>query len=82
MFDKISLIKLARKADIKNIPDDSFDLINNIIRYKLQTIIDVALVVNSESQTKILTANDVHNAIKILGDNMAYTKTFEKKCSF
>ncbi len=65
-----SITRLARKAGVKSIAEECFDVIKNIIEEKMDECIRVALVVNSERQTKTLMVEDIYDALKLLGHNI------------
>ena len=65
-----SITRLARKAGVKSISDDCFNTIRKIIDHKVYEILDTALIVNSEHQTKTLMIDDIYNAIHLLGYNI------------
>jgi histone H3/H4 len=67
---KPSITRLARQAGVKSISEDCFDAIRQDIYDRLDKVISVALVVNSEHQTKTLMPEDIYNALKLLGCNV------------
>jgi histone H3/H4 len=67
---KPSITRLARQAGVKSISDECFDCIRKDIYDRLDKVISVALVVNSENQTKTLMSDDVYNALRLLGCNV------------
>jgi len=68
---KPSITRLARRAGVKSVADECYDTIRNIVSNKLTEIISVALIVNSEHQTKTLMAENVYNALYLLNHNVA-----------
>ena len=67
---KPSITRLARQAGVKSISDECFDYIRKDIYDRLDKVISVSLVVNSENQTKTLMPDDVYNALRLLGCNI------------
>ena len=67
-FTKPSIIRLARQAGVKNISEDVYDEIRKIINKKLNEIIQIALIVNDEKQTKTLLVDDLIDALKLSGE--------------
>ena len=65
-----SINRLARRAGVKSVSDDCFDLIKKIMSDKLKEIIDTAIIVNSEHQTITLMADDIYEALHLRGYNM------------
>ena len=64
---KPSITRLARKGGVKSLSDDCFEISRLFINKKLDDIIKLALVVNSEHQTKTLMPDDIYNAFEISG---------------
>lgn len=67
---KPSITRLARRAGIKSVSDDCYDLIRKLIDYKLEEIVRITMIVNSEHQTKTVMADDVYEAIALSGTNL------------
>lgn len=67
---KPSITRVARRAGVKSVSDECFDPIRNIISYQMDDLIKVALVVNSEHQTKTLMAEDIYDAFTLLKHNV------------
>ena len=65
------IVRLARRAGVKSLSDDCYPQIKNIIMTRLEDVINNVLVINSERQTKTLMAEDVYEALKIMGENLA-----------
>ena len=70
---KPSITRLARRAGVKSVSDDCFPTIRNISYEMLSEVILAALVVNSEHQTKTLMADDIYEALRIKGYNVAHS---------
>ena len=68
---KPSLTRLARRAGVKSLSDDCYDTIRTMVNKKLNEVVNTALIVNSEHQTKTLMVEDVYNALSLLGYNVA-----------
>jgi len=67
---KPSITRLARRAGVKSVSDDCFNPIRSIISSKLDEIVEAALVVNSEHQTKTLMAEDIYETFTLLKHNV------------
>lgn len=65
-----SITRLARRAGVKSISDDCFVSIRKQIEDKLEDIIKVAMVVNSEIQTKTLMVDNIYEALHLMGENV------------
>ena len=70
---KPSITRLARKAGIKSLSDDSYNSIRNLVKSQLSEIIVAALVVNSEHNTKTLMPDDIYDALHLLGYNVTHS---------
>lgn len=70
---KPSITRLARKAGVKSISDDCFDVIRALLKSELGEIITASLIVNSEHQTKTLMAEDVYDSLTLLGYNTTHS---------
>jgi histone H3/H4 len=68
-ISKPSINRIAKLAGIKSMSDDCYDLIKNIMFEKLDDIIKIAIITNSERQTKTLMVEDIYNALNIIEDN-------------
>jgi histone H3/H4 len=66
-----SITRLARRAGVKSISEDCFTNIRALVSQHLHAIIQTALVVNSEHQTKTLMAEDIYEALAMMGENLA-----------
>lgn len=66
-----SITRLARRSGVKSISDDCFASIRALVNQRLHNIIQNALVINSEHQTKTLMAEDIYEALAVLGENLA-----------
>jgi histone H3/H4 len=68
---KPSITRLARRAGVKSISDDCYDTIRNLVGLYLSEVIVAALVVNSEHNTKTLMPEDIYEALRLRGYNVA-----------
>ena len=66
-----SMTRLARKAGVKSVSDDCFNVIRQLIENRLDEIIDVAVIVNSEHPTKTMMTSDVYDSLGLIGNNIA-----------
>lgn len=66
-----SIGRLARRAGVKSVSDDCFNITRKLIDMKLHEILSTALIVNSEHQTKTLMADDIYDALWLLGHNVS-----------
>lgn len=69
-FTKPDITRLARSAGVKSISENNFDLIRQLIDRELREVIRVAMIINSEHQTKTLMAEDIYDAVSFGGTNM------------
>jgi len=68
---KPSITRLARRAGVKSISDDCYGTIRNLVGLYLSEVIVAALVVNSEHNTKTLMPEDIYEALRLRGYNVA-----------
>lgn len=66
-FTKPSIIRLARKAGVKNLSEDCYPTIRNLIVMKLNELLVDSFVVNEERGTKTLMVEDVLEALRMNG---------------
>lgn len=67
---KPSIIRLARRAGVKSVSEECIDIIRQMIENQLEQVLNAALIVNSEHQTKTLMASDVYDGLTLLGHNI------------
>lgn len=67
---KPSITRLARRAGVKSVSVDCYDLIRKLIHSQLEEIVRVMTIVNSEHQTKTLMSEDAYEAISFGGTNL------------
>jgi histone H3/H4 len=65
-----SITRLARRAGIKSVSEDCYDNVRALLTSRLDQVIQSALVVNSEHQTKTLMPEDVYEALALMGENL------------
>ena len=66
----ISLTRLSYRAGIKTMTDDCYDVINDIIKHKIDNIIRNASYISNERKKKMIMPEDIHCAMNILGMNV------------
>jgi histone H3/H4 len=66
-FTKPSIVRVARKAGIKNLSDDCYDTIRDMVSIKLKEVLSAAVITNDVRGTKTLMANDVVNSLRLQG---------------
>lgn len=68
---KPSITRLARRAGVKSVSDDCFDVVRQLVSNHLDEVIKVAILVNSEHQTKTLMSDDIYDALNLIGSRVA-----------
>lgn len=68
---KPSITRLARRAGVKSLSDDCYTTIRGLVGSHIAEIIIAALVVNSEHNTKTLMPDDIYEAMRLRGYNVA-----------
>ena len=76
---KPSIIRLSRKAGVKSISDDCFNVIRKIIDNRLTDIIKDSLIINAEHQTKTLMVDDIYESLTLNGFNVAQSNDLNNK---
>ena len=69
-ISKPSIIRLARRAGIKSLSDDCFPLLRALITQRLEILLENALIINSEHQTKTLMADDIYTTLSFMNENL------------
>lgn len=70
-FTKPSILRLARRAGIKNLSDECYDPIRSLIGLEIEEVIRTAVHLSDIKGTKTMSIDDVHEAIRLLGKNVA-----------
>ena len=70
-FKKPSISRVARRAGIKNLSEDSYELIETLIFSKLESVLHSAFIVNDQCNTKTLMTGDVVDALRLQGINLS-----------
>lgn len=66
-----SIIRLIRRAGVKSLSKNSFNMIKkNIIYQKLEEIIILSIKFNSTHNKKIISQNDIYKSLQIMGYNV------------
>ncbi len=68
---KPSITRLARRAGVKSISEDCYPVIHDSIGAVIEDVIGVALLVNAARSTKTLMEEDIHDALRLKGYNVA-----------
>ena len=78
-LSKTSITKLARRAGVKSLTEDSYDTIRNLCSLKLLEAVHMTAVVNNVCGTKTITPSNVYEALRLKGDVVARSKYTAKK---
>ncbi len=65
-----SLLRLSHKAGIKTMTEDCYEVINEIVKYKVNQIIDISSKISDDRKKKMIMPDDLHFALNILGINV------------
>lgn len=68
---KPSITRLARRAGVKSLSDDCYDTVRQLIETNISNIVKLALIVNSEHNTKTLMTDDIYNGLYLSNYNIA-----------
>lgn len=70
---KPSIMRLARRAGVKSLAEDCYPALREIIEERLNEVLELALIVNSERATKTLMVEDITDALHFLGHNVSHS---------
>ena len=68
---KPSIARLARRAGVKSMSEECYSTIHDYIGSTIEDIVEVALLVNMSRSTKTLMEDDVYDALRLKGYNIA-----------
>jgi histone H3/H4 len=71
LITKPSITRIARKAGVKSMSDDSYLVIQEYLKELVTETVKTSLIVNSEQNTKTLMVDDAYKAIRMNGYNIA-----------
>jgi histone H3/H4 len=71
LFTKPAILRLARKAGIKNLSDECYEPVRSLLGMELQEILKVAIYINTIRGTKTVSVDDISDSMRLLGKNMA-----------
>jgi histone H4 len=66
-----AITRISRRGGVKSVSDDCFPVVRNLIQAQLDEVIRTALLVNSEHQTRTLMSDDIYEALRLNGHNVA-----------
>ncbi len=66
-FTKPSITRIARKAGVKNVSEDCYPAIRNVVALKINEILEKTFIVNDERGTKTLMVDDVLDSFRLSG---------------
>ena len=69
-LSKSSITKLARRAGVKSLSEETYNTIRSLIGIKLKDVIKATVIVNDSHQTKTIMGNDVYKALNMLNYNI------------
>ncbi len=67
---KPSITRLGRRAGVKSLSDECFDSIRLLIGDKLEEVINISMVVNSEHNTRTLMGDNIYEALYLMNENV------------
>lgn len=66
----MSLLRLSQKAGVKNLSDDCYDVISELIKYKTNQVINIASEISLNRNKKMIMPDDLHFAFNMLNMNV------------
>jgi histone H4 len=79
-FKKPAITRVARRAGIKNISDESYTTIRNLIVSRLTSLLEASFIVNEQSNTKTLMTGDVIEALRLQNINLSRSALSTDSC--
>jgi histone H3/H4 len=71
LFTKPAILRLARKAGIKNLSEDCYEPIRKLMGAEMEEILKIAVYINEIRGTKTISVDDISDAMRLLGKNVA-----------
>ena len=68
---KPSIARLAKKAGVKSVSEDSYPVVQNYLDMELKNILRCIIILNEEQNTKTIMPDDVNKAFQMCGYNVA-----------
>jgi histone H3/H4 len=65
-----SLLRLSHRAGIKTMTEDCYEVINEIVRHKMNQIIDISSKISDDRRKKMIMPDDIHFSLNMLGINV------------
>lgn len=69
-----SIIRLARKAGVKNFSANCYPVVHKMIEDELSRVIEITKIVNREKGTKTIMISDLCQALNLLGEHVTYSE--------
>ena len=76
---KPAITRLARRAGVKSLTDDCYTTINKEIGKCISDILNVTIIINSSRSVKTLMEEDLNNAFRLKGLNIAQSSDINTK---
>lgn len=74
-----SILRLARKAGIKNFSDPCYEVVNQLIESDLKELVKAIKIINSEKDTKTIMIANVYEALNLQGERVAYSDKLDSQ---
>lgn len=71
-FSNPSIIRLSKKAGVKHMSPECFDILKNIILEQIDIIVKNSVIMNSNHKNKKLSAQNLESAMRLLGYNVIF----------
>ena len=81
-ISKPSILRIARLAGIKSLSENSYPVIEKLIKKYTEEIIKNTLILTSQNNSKTIMVEDVYNSIHLLGYNIAESKDLSNDTLF
>jgi histone H3/H4 len=71
LFTKPAILRLARKAGIKNLSEDCYEPIRSLMGAEMEEILRISIYINEIRNTKTIIVDDIADSLRLLGKNTA-----------
>lgn len=71
---KGSLKEISKKAGIKLLSEDCYDVIRNLLEEKIKEVVDNSLTLMEESKLKTVSSTNIYNALELMDESVTESK--------
>jgi len=71
---KGSLKEISKRAGIKLLSEDCYDVIRNLLEEKIKEVIENSLILMEESKLKTVNCNNIYNSLELMNEAVTESK--------